>query len=154
DASNMIVFYGLAKPQAYLPAAKEAAQCAIELDPSLAEAHVSMAASHLLIDWDREGAEREFLRAFELKPQNSFARSWYGLFYLQWAMGRFEEGLEQARLAVEIDPLSAWSRAMLAITYLTTDPAKCVEVVCELLKIDPDSYLGRWAQMTGLNAVA
>src|SRR5437016_12711925 len=84
DAYNMVAFYGLARPEACLPPAKEAAQRAIALDPLLAEAHTSLAMSHLFCDWDRSSAEREFLRSLELKPRNSLARSWYGLYYLQW----------------------------------------------------------------------
>src|SRR5215831_7969627 len=47
DACNMIGLYGLASPEICVPQAKEAAQRAIELDPLLAEAHNSLAASHL-----------------------------------------------------------------------------------------------------------
>jgi TolB-like protein len=152
DALNTIAFYGFAKPDVSLPRAREAAGRAIELDPRLAEAHASLALSHLFVDWDWPAAERAFLRSFELKPQNSVARSWYGMYFLQWGSGRFEEGLAQARKAVEIDPLSAWSRGILAITYLTIDTQKAVETALEALRIDPESYLGRWVQMTGLTA--
>jgi adenylate cyclase len=153
DALNMLAFYGLAKPEACLPTAEQAALKAIELDPLLAEAHTSLAMSHLLYDWNRTSGEREFVRSFELKPQNSLARSWYGLYYLQWAAGRFEEGREQAAQAVQIDPLSAWARAILAITFLSIDAERCVETALESLAIDPDSFVGRWAWMTGLNAL-
>jgi len=151
DAFNMSAFYGLVKPQEFLQRAKEAAKQAVELDPVLAEAHTSLAVSHLLHDWDRSSAEREFLRAFELKPQNSVARIWYGLFYLQWAAGRFEEGLAQAQQGVQIDPLSAWARGMLALTYLPIDADRCVETALKTLQIDPDHILGHWAQITALN---
>src|SRR6516164_1660744 len=152
DTFNMMAFYGVAEPGDSLPRAREAAQKAIELDPSLAEAHTSLALSHLFHDWDWVSAEREFLRSFELKSQNSLARSWFGMYYLQWAAGRFEEGLAQAQQAVQIDPLSAWSRGILALTYLLIDPAKCIETALKTLQIEPNSYLCRWAQMTGLNA--
>lgn len=154
DAFNSTGFCGLAKPEACLPHAKEAAHRAIELDPSLAEAHVSMAVSHLHHDWDRSNTESEFVRALELKPQNSLARAWYGLFYLQWAAGRFEEGLAQAEHAVQIDPLSAWARGMLAYTYLPIDAEMCVATAVKSLQIEPDFYLGRWAQITGLSLLA
>ena len=153
DALNMMSFYGLAKPETCLPAAKEAAQRSIELDPSLAETHTSLAMSRLLYDWDRTSAESEFIRSFELKPQNSLARSWYGLYCLQWAAGKFETGRAQAEQAVQIDPLSAWARAILAITYLPIDAERCVETALESVAIDPESFVGRWAWMTGLNTL-
>jgi adenylate cyclase len=151
DAYNMVGFYGLARPEACLPHAKEAAQQAVALEPSLAEAHASLAMSHLFYDWDRSSAEREFIRSLELKPRSSLARSWYGLYYLQWAGGRFEEGLAQATQAVQVDPLSPYARAMQAFTYVPVDVDRCLETAQETLQIEPDYYLGRWAQLTALN---
>ena len=151
DACNMIGLYGLASPEICVPQAKEAAQRAIELDPLLAEAHNSLAASHLFHDWDHSRSEREFLRSLELKPNNALARAWYGYLYLHWAMGRFEEGAEQVEEAVRIDPLSAYARGMLAFAYLPIDGDRCLEAVQDTFRIDPDSFLGRWAQMGALN---
>jgi len=151
DAYNMLGFYGLARPEACLPHAKEAAQRAIALEPSPAEAHASMAMSHLFCHWDRSSAEREFICSFELKPLNSLARSWYGLYYLQWARGRFEEGLGQATQAVQGDPLSAYARAIQAFTYVPINLDRSLEAALETLQIEPDHYLGRWAQLTALN---
>ena len=153
DAYNMVGFYGLARPEACMPKAKEAAQRAIDLDPSLAEAHMSLALSHLLHDWDRPSAEREFLRSFELKPQSSLARTWFGLYYLHWASGRFAEGVTQAEQAVQIDPLSAWARGMLAVIYLQISAEISVKTARESCQIDPDFFTGHWVQMAGLNAL-
>jgi adenylate cyclase len=154
DSYNSIGFYGLVKPVDCLPPAKEAALRAIALDPSLSEAHSPLAVSLLQYGWDRSGAEREFLRALELKPQNSLARSWYGLFYLQWAVGRFEEGLAQLQQAVQVDPLSAWYRAMLGVAYLMIDGNESLTAALEAIRIDPDGFLGYWAQMAALNVLA
>jgi TolB-like protein/Tfp pilus assembly protein PilF len=154
DSYNSIGFYGLVKPEECLPQAKKAALRAIALDALLSEAHSPLAVSLLQYEWDRSGAEREFLRALELKPQNSLARSWYGLFYLQWAVGRFEEGLAQLEQAVQIDPLSAWFRAMLGVAYLTIDANKSLTAALEAIRIDPDGFLGYWAQMAALNVLS
>ena len=150
DAYNMVAFYGLARPETCLPHAKEAAQKAIALDPLLAEGHASLAMSHLFCDWDRSSCEREFLCSLDLKPHNSLTRSWYGMFYLHWVAGRFEEALAQTKLAVQIDPLSAYARAMHAFAYLKVDVARCLETAEEILQFDPDSFLGRWAQLAAL----
>jgi len=151
DAYNTLGFYGLARPESCLPSAKKAAEQAIALDASLAEAHTSLAISHLFHDWDRPSAEREFLHSLELQPRNSLARIWYGLFYLQWAEGRFEEGLAQATQAVQIDPLSAFARAMQSFTYLPVDVDRSLATALETLQIEPNSFLGHWAQLTALN---
>jgi TolB-like protein len=151
DAYNTVGFYGLARPAECLPQAKKAAQQAIALDPLSAEAHTSLALSHLLHDWDRQSAEREFLHSLELQPRNSLARIWYGLFYLQWAEGRFEEGLTQSTQAVQIDPLSAFARAMQSFTYLPIDGEKSLQTALETLSLDPNAFLGHWAQLSALN---
>jgi TolB-like protein len=152
DALNMVPFYGLAHPAVYLQPAKEAALKAIALDPSLAEAHNSLAVSRLFCNWDIESAGQEFLRSLELKPRYSLALTWYGVYYLQWLAGRFEEGLAQATQAVESDPLSAYARAMQAFAYLPIDLGKSLETVQETFRIDPESYLGWWAHLTALKA--
>jgi len=55
--------------------------------------------------WDKAEAEREFLRALELNPRYVQARDWYALFYLQWGVGRLEEGVAQTKTALKSDPL-------------------------------------------------
>jgi serine/threonine-protein kinase len=151
DAYNMVAFYGLSRPEACLARAKEAAQRAIALDPLQAEAHTSLAMSYLFSDRDRSSAQREFLRSLELKPRNSSARIWYGMFCLHWVAGRFEDGLAQTKEAVQIDPLSAYARAMQAFAYLPIDVDRCLEKAEETLQIEPDHFLGRWAQLAALN---
>jgi len=151
DAYNMVAFYGLAKPDACLPLAKEAAQQAIALDPLLAEAHTSLAMSFLLSDWDRSSAEREFLRSMELKPRNSSARIWYGTFCLYWVAGRFEEAIAETKEAVRIDLLSAYARAMQSFTYLPVDVDRSLATALETLQIEPNHFLGHWAHLQALN---
>jgi len=150
DAYNMVGFYGLTHPEACLPQAKEAAQRAIGLDPSLAEAHTSLAMCYLFHDWDRQSAEREFLHALELKPRNSLTRTWYGLYLLHWAEGRFQEALAQTTQAVQIDPISPYARAIQAITYLLVDVEKSIEKARETLLIDSNYFLGHWAHLSAL----
>ena len=78
---------------------------ALELDDSVAEAHVSRASILMAEEWDVEGAEREFKRAIELNPSYATAHHWYanGLLAPQ---GRFEEAISELREAERLDPLS------------------------------------------------
>jgi tetratricopeptide (TPR) repeat protein len=77
---------------------------ALEIDPTLAEAHNSLA--HPLYYYDRDwvGAEREFKKSIELNPRYAIAHHWYGV-YLS-VVGRKEEALEEIRRAQDLDPLS------------------------------------------------
>src|SRR2546428_217071 len=63
---------------------------ALELDDSIAEAHVSRASILMAQEWDVEGAEREFKRAIELNPSYATAHHWYGNGLLA-PQGRFDE---------------------------------------------------------------
>src|SRR5207245_10787681 len=64
-------------PQEYLPRAKAAAEKAVELDDSLAEAHASLG---LVYHSYFRGAEsaREFDRSIQLDPNYATAHHWYG----------------------------------------------------------------------------
>jgi tetratricopeptide (TPR) repeat protein len=93
------------------PLAKAAATKALELDPTLAEAHTSLAFAHFIFDRDYPGADAAFLRAIQLNPGYSTARHWYGEYLT--AMGRFDEGFAQLNEARALDPLSATVRGSL-----------------------------------------
>ena len=91
-------------PLEAMPRAKAAAVKAIELEDSLAEAHVSLALIRMQYDWDWQGAENEFKRAIALNPNYAPAYQWFVLYHL--IMNRFDEALADAKKAQELDPLS------------------------------------------------
>jgi eukaryotic-like serine/threonine-protein kinase len=91
-------------PQESMPKAREAAEKALELDETLAQAHVDMAIIHYWYDYDWNAAEREFKRALELKPDYADAHAYYGWELVSF--GRVEEGIAESKRAVELDPLS------------------------------------------------
>jgi eukaryotic-like serine/threonine-protein kinase len=82
--------------------AKAAAQRALELDETLADAHVVLA-SIKTDEWDWAGVEQEFTRAIELNPNWAFAHSTYA-WYLS-GVGRHAEALAEIKRAQELDPL-------------------------------------------------
>lgn len=63
-------------------------------------------------DWDWKEAEREYLRAIELKPGQPLPHVQYNLLLVQ--TGRFEEAEEQIRAALVSDPLSVPNNVYLA----------------------------------------
>ena len=91
-------------PHQAMPAAKSAARKAIELDPELAEGHISLAYVKLSYDWDLDGAAREFSRAFELNPNSATAHHWYSHYYM--AAGDLAKASRQMQEAVRLEPLS------------------------------------------------
>ena len=84
---------------------KEATIRALELNPSLAEAHVSLAQVRWGYDWDWSGAEDEFRQAIALKPNDAPAHGSYSGYLL--AMDRLDEAVKEAERARDLDPFSA-----------------------------------------------
>lgn len=90
-------------PRQALPLAVSAAQKSLDLDPSLAQAHLSLAADkYWLTDWNIPAALTEIDRSIELDPKCS--QAWHMRGKLLIEEGRYEEGIAQERKAMEIDP--------------------------------------------------
>jgi TolB-like protein/DNA-binding winged helix-turn-helix (wHTH) protein/Tfp pilus assembly protein PilF len=84
--------------------ARSIARKALELDPTLAEAHTSLAFVLMHYDWDFASAEKEYLRAIDLNPNYPTAHQWYAANLA--ATGRMDAALAELRHAQELDPLS------------------------------------------------
>jgi tetratricopeptide (TPR) repeat protein len=93
-----------------------AAEKAIELDDSLAEAHLSLALVKFNYDWDWPAAEKEFNRAIELNPKYTPAHHEFSHYWM--AMGRVDKSLEESHRALELEPLSVKMNVHLAWHYL------------------------------------
>ena len=94
-----------------LPQARAAADRALELDPSLDEAHISRAMV-LAVDWNWSEAEKEHRLALTLSPNSWDAHSSYAWYLL--ILGRFDEARAQIKYVEELDPVSPVSRNLLA----------------------------------------
>ena len=106
----------VAAPHALMPEAKEATLKALALDETAADAHVSLAVVLHYYEWDWTGAEREYRRAQELSPGDTYARSTYAM--LLGTLGRVDESMAEARAAVERDPVSAQPRVALVNVFV------------------------------------
>ncbi len=115
DYHVSVASWGLEPPTEAWPKAKEAVSNALAADDTLAEAHASMGLIRMWYEWDWKEAEREFLRAIELKPSLPIAHVYYNLLLVQDA--RFDEAEEQIRLALSYDPLSVPCSVYLAGVY-------------------------------------
>ena len=82
-----------------------AAQRAVQLDPSLAEAYDAMAVVYARLgEWDR--SEQSFRRAIDIDPNRSVTRLDYAMSLLL-PLGWIGNALQQLRMAEISDPLSA-----------------------------------------------
>lgn len=104
DCYTTLGYLSYLDPLDAFPRARDAATKALELDPSLAEAHTSLAYYNLYHAWNWAEAENEFKKAIELSPNYATAHDWYS--YYLMAMGRFDEAWKEVNRAHELDPLS------------------------------------------------
>jgi TolB-like protein/DNA-binding winged helix-turn-helix (wHTH) protein/Flp pilus assembly protein TadD len=100
-----------------LPQARAAAERAVELDPSLADARVSRALV-LADDWNWFEAEKELQIALKVGPNSSDAHRSYAWYLI--CMGRFDEARAQINYAGELDPVNPFNRILLGIVALQT----------------------------------
>jgi DNA-binding winged helix-turn-helix (wHTH) protein/Tfp pilus assembly protein PilF len=84
--------------------ARQAAEKALALDASVAEAHLAAAEVKLYLDWNFPGAEIEFRQALELDSNDAQAHQWYAEFLS--LMGRHREAISEIQVAQHLDPIS------------------------------------------------
>jgi TolB-like protein/DNA-binding winged helix-turn-helix (wHTH) protein len=104
DTYGVMSDHDVSYPAEAYPKAKAAALKALEIDDTLAEAHAALGRIEWGYDWDAARAEKEFLRAIQLNPSDSKAHQWYS--DLLSEQGRADEGIREAKRALDLDPLS------------------------------------------------
>jgi tetratricopeptide (TPR) repeat protein len=131
-------------PTEVMPKAKAAAEKALQLDDTLAEAHFSLGAAKFQYEYDWPGAETEFRRAIELNPSFGFGHDQYGFFLA--LRGRLYDAVAESRIATELDPLSPFAAANMAVplTY-QTKYAAAKEQCRKALALDPNNWYGQFA---------
>ena len=123
-------------PKVAMPKAKAAAERALALDNTLAEAHTSLARVLMSYEWDWAGAENEFKRAIELNPKYPVAHEWYGG-YLE-ATGNSAGAIAERKLALELDPLSLIINFELGQAYFyARDYDRAIQQYQKTLDLDP-----------------
>jgi DNA-binding winged helix-turn-helix (wHTH) protein/tetratricopeptide (TPR) repeat protein len=126
---------GVARTES-LAKARQAAARAVALGPQLAETHVALAELSYRVEGDSNNAEREFLRAVQLDDHSAYARQRYAAFLHD--RRRFDEALEQLRLAKDLDPLSVMTNWQMANElYYSGQYEAAMAQANHTLEIDP-----------------
>jgi eukaryotic-like serine/threonine-protein kinase len=151
DPKYALAYAGLADSSLFLGSfyveaiteAKSAALKAIELDPSLAEAHVALGHIKLWLDWDWAAAEREFKQGISLNGGSALAHDEYALYLA--AMGRLDEAIAEAKRAQELDALSP--RINTDVGWCLLYAGRAPEAAAQFrstLELDRDYVSARW----------
>ena len=152
DPSYALAYVGLAEayrwlansgdmpPNEVFPKAKAAAQKAIEIDDTLAEAHTALGSTMFWYDWNWNEAENQYKRALVLNPNSADTHAVYA--HLLTNTARHAEALAEAKRARELDPLSLVNNAGEGITLLTaghTDEA--LASLQKTIELEPSFWL-------------
>jgi TolB-like protein len=139
DCYAVSYYYIGERPRELMPLAKTYAAKAIELDPTLAEPHTTLAFTAWLLDWDRVAAEKEFLRAIELNPKYPTAHQWYSR-YLR-GIGRMDEAFREIKRAEALDPLSLVIINNVAENHITRGELDSATKDCQrMIDLDPSFW--------------
>src|SRR6266576_306465 len=152
DPNYALAYCGLADTYAYMGGVmmpskeavvkeKEFAQKALELDPELPEAHLSLACAFGgVFDW--RNAQIEFDRAIELNPNLAWAYEIYAWFL--GGLGRLDEAIAKDKKAIELDPLNSFFQSALAyFLYHARRYDDAIVQIKKTLELDPASTLAR-----------
>ena len=104
------VLVGDTPPAEFLPKAKAAAQKAIDIDDTLADAHAELGFIIFWYDWDWNAAENQFKRALEFDSNDGDTHLFYA--HLLSNIGRHAEALAEVRRARELEPLNLRTSAL------------------------------------------
>jgi TolB-like protein/predicted Zn-dependent protease len=145
DAYVVSAYFGLVRGTEARRQGLAAARQALALDAASSDAHTALAGLAQICENDLRAARAGYETALELNPSHIQGRCWYALFYLQAGRGRYAEGVAEARRARELDPLSAWVAAILAVTLVTAgDTEEAVLEARRATALDPLSFVARW----------
>jgi serine/threonine-protein kinase len=137
---------GLSTPRDVMKKAKAAAEKALELDDTLAEAHVSLANIETGYEWNWPAAEKDFLRAIQLNPSNVDAHFMYADFLI--SLKRNQEWQKEMQRTLELDPMSSFHRSFYGwhLVYLGRND-EAIALLQKILAAQPElryAHMGLW----------
>jgi TolB-like protein/DNA-binding winged helix-turn-helix (wHTH) protein/tetratricopeptide (TPR) repeat protein len=141
DCHYLQVFYGYNPAPETIGNAKAAADRALLLDDSIAEAHVASAMVHSLQHQIRPTIE-SLRRALELKPNLATAHLRYA--WCLCVLGQLNDAVPEMKRAQELDPLSATNSTALGILLTFARQFDGALTYCSrAAELDPSNYLVR-----------
>jgi eukaryotic-like serine/threonine-protein kinase len=142
DAYSLAAPFGGKRPQEVFPLARAAAQQALALDSTVAEAHTSLGIVAMFYDWDWKAAGEHLRRAVQLNPSYAEGHLFYSWYLL--LQGRPNDALTEIDSAYTLDKLSVVivTRHGSMLQYAGRD-AQAIPFYREALELDSTFFHAR-----------
>ena len=140
DALHTMGVFG--DPQSF-PLAKSAANRALSIDGSQAQALMVLGAVSFGYDWNPIDSEKYFRRAIAARPNYARARALFGVVLAHHR--KFEEGIQQIEKARELDSVSVETNSFAWHVYFSARKYdEALGVIQAVQQADPTFYAARW----------
>jgi TolB-like protein len=151
DTFGLFGVFSFMPPHQAFSWAKAAAKKALEIDPELAEACVSLGYIAAWYDWDWPAAENHFMKAIQKKPDYAPAHLWYGLCLS--LTGRFDESIREMRKACELEPLEPVNPTHVGwALHMARRFDESIGELHKVLESDPEFWPAYWYQSGNFSA--
>ncbi|MGA9670514.1 MAG: tetratricopeptide repeat protein [Terracidiphilus sp.] len=130
-------------PEETRPKVASFARKALEIDPSLVEAHVVLA-NVLQEEWHWTEAEAEYRQALALNPNSAEAYQWFALWLV--CQGRADEAVTTTKRARALDPVGVSGGSVAWILFQSHHFDEAIRELNSALAIQPDNV----GNLTGL----
>ncbi len=142
DANLLLATYGLVAPKRVMAQAKQSAERALQLDPTLCQPYCSLGYYHTSFEWNWAEAKKYFLRSIEINPKYAEGHFRYGLSYVCSVEGKFDEAENHCEIATRLEPLSAISFANYSMILHVSGKFQEALEMCKVgIELDPNSFL-------------
>ena len=154
DSYSLLGNYGVLPAKNVKAKAMEAALKAVEIDPTLAEAHTALGHVRATYAWDWSGACSEYQHAMTLNPDYATVHHWYAITYLT-PHGWLDAALTEIYKAEELDPVSvSIKRDIAVILFHARRYERAIEQCNRTVGLDPAFYGAYWAKGLALGALS
>jgi serine/threonine-protein kinase len=154
DSYSLLGNYGVLPAKNVKAKAMEAALKAVEIDPTLAEAHTALGHVRATYAWDWSGACSEYEHAMTLNPDYATVHHWYAITYLT-PLGWLDAALTEIYRAEELDPVSvSIKRDIAVILYNARRYERAIDQCNRTIGVDPSFYGAYWAKGLALEALS
>ncbi len=142
DVNLIIAVYGILPPKEAMARAKQSAEKALKLEPSLCEPYCTLGYYYTCYERNWPEAKKNFLKSIEINPRFADGHMRYGWNYLATVEGQFEEAEKHGERAIRLDPLSSYCHSSYSLLLHCAGKFKEALAICKIgIDLDANSFL-------------